>query len=88
MNSTRRKQILQLRQRMESLKAEAQEVAEALSAVREEEQAYFVAMPDGIQGSERGQAAETAIEALDTVIDQLTDFSDLDLEEEFTQATA
>lgn len=88
MNSTRRKQILQLRQRMESLKAEAQEVAEALSAVREEEQAYFDAMPDGIQGSERGQAAETAIEALDTVIDQLTDFSNSDLEEEFTQATA
>lgn len=68
MNNARRKQINDLKDRL-------QECLEDLEILRDEEQEYFDNMPEGLQNSERGMAAESAAsnlsdacESLETII--------------------
>lgn len=72
MNADRRKKIEALRQK----------IAEALSeaeSIRDEEQDYLDNMPESLQQGERGERAQAAVEALDSLVDHLTEAdSDLD----------
>ena len=56
MNEDRRKRIF--------------DAAAELEAVKEEEQEAFDNMPESLQGAERGQAMEAAIEALEDAVER------------------
>lgn len=66
MNDARRKTIKALISTLEGLEADIQ-------AVLEEEQEYFDNMPEGLQGSERGEAAQEAIDALENAVSFTSD---------------
>ena len=72
MNAERRKRIEALRQK----------IGEALSdaeSIRDEEQEYLDNMPESLQQGEKGEKAQAACEALDSLVDHLTEAdSDLD----------
>ena len=58
MNAERRKRITELVTLLEGLKTD-------IEAVQQEEQDYYDNMPENLQGSEKGQAAEAAADNLD-----------------------
>ena len=64
MNKARRKKIADLRTSLETLK-------ENLDLIRDEEQEAFEAMPESIQGSEKGTDMEEGLESLSDVFDEL-----------------
>ena len=64
MNKARRAQL-------EALLPQLEDVKDALELLREEEQDYFDNMPEGLQSSERGEAAENAVSAMDEAIGSL-----------------
>jgi len=73
MNKARRKQIAQLLEQLENLKAD-------LDSILEQEQDAFDNLPESLQEGERGQASQTAIESLETaqsafeeIVDALND---------------
>ena len=65
MNAERRKRIQEIEERISALVAEAEALRDEVDEVACEEQDYRDAMPDSIGGSEKGQKAEAAIEALE-----------------------
>lgn len=64
MNKARREQINEIKVRL-------QNCLEELETLRDEEQEYFDNMPEGLQNSERGQAAELAAGNLAEACDNL-----------------
>lgn len=58
----------------------AGEAREAFEAIRDEEQEYFDNMPESLQGGDKGQMAEAAIEALDSAISALEDAEGFDVD--------
>lgn len=64
MNAERRKQI-------EKAKALIEEGAGLLSSAKDDEQGYYDNMPESLQQGERGTQAETAIELMETAIDEI-----------------
>lgn len=71
MNNARRKAIDGLIQRAQELATATQELITEIEAIRDEEQDYFDAMPESLQGGEKGQKAEEAISQLDDAISGL-----------------
>lgn len=69
MNKERRKWIQEILTKLESVKKE-------LSDVLEEEEEYFNTMPEGFQSGQRGEAAQTAINSLDSAVSQIEDALD------------
>lgn len=61
MNKTRRREI-------DSVTGGLTELIEHLEAIRDDEQEYFDNMPESLQGSARGEAAEDAISNLEDAI--------------------
>lgn len=61
MNKTRRREI-------DSVTGGLTELIERLEAIRDDEQEYFDNMPESLQGSARGEAAEDAISNLEDAI--------------------
>lgn len=68
MNKARRKEI----ERAQALLDEAQQI---LQACGEEEREYYDNMPESIQGSEKGDAADTAASELEDVAQEVEDLS-------------
>ena len=66
MNKERRKAIDTIREKLEELNCE-------LEGLQSEERDAFDAMPEGLQGGERGQASEAAADALDEAASSLYD---------------
>jgi hypothetical protein len=64
MNKARRKQISGITGRLDDLKGEVENL-------RDLEQEYYDEMPENLQGGERGERAEEAIQFLDEAGDQL-----------------
>ncbi len=62
-------QAADLRTSLEDLKTQVEEI-------REEEQGKLDGMPESLQGSEKGQAMESAISELDAAIDSITNLDD------------
>lgn len=71
MNAERRKQIEAVLKRLEDLGDEITNLKVDIETIRDEEQEYFDNMPESFQMADRGQAAEAAIEALDSTLDDL-----------------
>ena len=62
MNKTRRKSLVEIASKLEDIKAE-------IEALRDEEQDYYDNMPENLQGSERGEIAESAVYAMECAMD-------------------
>ena len=69
MNKVRRKQLADIRAKIEELQ-------DLLEEVRDEEQEAFDNLPESLQSSERGQAMENAIYYMDEAAGQLADAYD------------
>lgn len=69
MNKLRRSQIAKVIAKIEEAKS-------ALESIRDDEQDYFDNMPEGLQCSARGEAAEEAVDLMDEAIDSLDDVVD------------
>ena len=67
MNKARRGRIEKVANLLEELRGE-------LESVKDEEQSAYINMPESLQGSERGESMQDAIDALDDID---TDFESL-----------
>lgn len=63
MNNKRRKELDELYEQVEDLKFK-------LDTIREDEETYKDNIPENLQGSERYETAEEAVEALDNAVDE------------------
>lgn len=73
MNQARRKSLRKLLDQLQPLEPVIEELRDDVRALREEEQEYRDAMPDGIAEGLRGGNADAAIEALEEVVSLLED---------------
>jgi antitoxin component HigA of HigAB toxin-antitoxin module len=64
MNSERRKKL-------ELIRNELNDLAERIGSIRDEEQEAYDNMPEGIQAGDKGEVAQAAIDAMETVINDL-----------------
>ena len=71
MNNDRRKAIALIRGEVEQLAEQLDSVKTQLEDLRDEEQEYFDNMPESLQGGEKGDAAQEAVNQLDSAIDAL-----------------
>lgn len=85
MNADRRKEIndayktLQnLKEALEAVKLQAEELVGTLETIRDAEQEYFDNMPESFQQGERGQSAESAISMLEEALNEVTEVQDFD----------
>ena len=80
MNKQRRERISKLKNQIDLIKTNLNEVSSELSSILDEEQDAFDNMPEGLQSSYRGMCSEDAIDImeetsakLDEVIELLND---------------
>lgn len=66
MNKARRTQIEALAAKLEELKGD-------LEILRDEEQDYYDNMPESLQGGEKGDAAQQAVDELESAISSMDD---------------
>lgn len=72
MNKDRRKQLEALRERIEALKASAEELKDELeSGPLADEQDAFDNMPGSLQDGEKGEKAQAALDAMQEAADAL-----------------
>lgn len=64
MNKERRKQIGEVRDKLESAKAEIEDL-------QNEEQEYYDNMPEGFQNGEKGERTQAAIDALEEAVTEI-----------------
>jgi hypothetical protein len=74
MNRERRKQIADIIKQIEAL-ADLNDLAQEIRDIAADEQEAFDNMPESLQQSERGQASEAAISALEEAADTLEQVS-------------
>jgi len=72
-NNPRRKDIQSISDKLGDLEALLSEIKDAIESVKDEEQEYYDNMPEGLQGSDRGYAAEAAISNLEDAISMMED---------------
>ncbi len=78
MNNNRRKEIEKIQKKLAEALENMALIASEIEDIIGEEQDYFDNMPESLQGSEKGQASESAIDALEEVKDSI---EALDLDE-------
>ena len=78
MNQERRKTLAALRDRMSDLQSQVSTLITDLQDVIDEEQEYLDNMPESLQDGEKGQKAQAAIDLMDSLICDMTSFTDLD----------
>ena len=86
MNQERRKQFEAIKGRIESLLSDAAAIQAEVEAIRDEEQEYRDNMPESLAGGEKGEKAETAISALEQVIDDLDSLAGCEFESQLDTA--
>ena len=79
MNKQRRTSLAEISQRISDLTSEAETLRDALRDLCEEEQDYFDNMPEGLQGGERGESSQEAINQLEDAITTLDDMVSADI---------
>lgn len=78
MNNGRRKEIRDVLQKIEDLSGLIEEIKTDIEFIQEEEQGCLDNIPENLQGSERYERAETAVENLQSAVDIL---EELDIEQ-------
>lgn len=80
MNKQRRKEIEKLINRIEetvdNFLSEMESIQIDLESIRDDEQDYLDNIPENLQGSERYEIAETAVDNLDSACDSIGDILD------------
>lgn len=76
MNKVRRKAISDIIAQVEALKEQIESIAGDIECVKDEELEYLDNIPVNLQGSERYETAEAAVEALEAAYDTVSDLSD------------
>ena len=78
MNNNRRKtlkslikQLEEVYEKFENLKSDCEEISQAISDIRNEEEEAYDNLPEGIQESERGERMQEVIEHLESAIDEI-----------------
>lgn len=69
MNNDRRQRIAKITERLEAITQDLDELAD-------EERDAYENMPEGLQQSQRGEAAEEALSCLENARDSITDVTD------------
>lgn len=70
MNNTRRKEIARIRGQLEELSALLIELHGDIDNILSEEQEAFDALPESLQDGERGQTMQTALDNLQSALDE------------------
>lgn len=76
MNQVRRKQIILAAGKVAQAKEMLEEAKEILEAARDEEQEYYDAMPENFQNGEKGENAQSALDALQVAVDDVESLID------------
>ena len=71
MNNQRRKILLETVARLEELQEAISDIRDEIETVRDEEQDTFDSLPEGLQGTVRGEEMESNVDNLNDVIDAL-----------------
>jgi len=80
MNNQRRKQIESIKGRISALLSEAENIKTDVEAIRDDEQEYRDNMPESLADGEKGEKADTAIAALEQVIEDLESLIESDFD--------
>ena len=75
MNKARRKELLGLKERIESLQSDVYDILSALEGLKDAEQEYLDNMPENLQGSEKYDKAEEAVSNLEEACSTLEDIT-------------
>lgn len=73
MNNTRRKAISELSQKTGNIKGEIEELMQEIESIKGEEEDYKENIPENLQGGDKYEVAETAIENLEEAYNSLDD---------------
>jgi uncharacterized coiled-coil DUF342 family protein len=71
MNKDRRKALSNLCDEVRALEGTLSDLKDQLDTLRDEEQEYYDNMPENMQDGDKGQLAQTAIEAMEEAINAL-----------------
>lgn len=88
MNNERRKLIARAIATIEKLGTEIEFALETLEEAKSEEEEAYEAMPESLQSNERGQSMQSAIENLQSAIDQLEEWRAEDVVSSLEEARA
>lgn len=77
MNKGRRKEIDETLASLETVREKLDTIGETIDRLRDEEQEYYDTMTENFQNSQKGETAQTAIDALTNAYDEV---SGIDLE--------
>ena len=69
MNRERRKRIDEVIEKANEIQAMLQELRDEIEEIQEEEQEYLENIPENLQGSERYETAENAVDSLASAVD-------------------
>lgn len=75
MNKQRRKEIQAIRDKLEDLTSKIAELRDGIDTIKDDEQEYYDNMPESLQSSDRGTAAEEAVSHLDTALEALDEIA-------------
>lgn len=64
MNNERRKSITKLAEQLSELETQADDIKNEIQTLKDEEQEYYDNMPESFQNGEKGEKAQSAIDAL------------------------
>ena len=78
MNKDRRKAIAKITDQLDELRGMMDNIRQAIEDIKDEEQEYHDNMPEAFQQGEKGDAAQTAIDALDNAA---MEFDNLNLDD-------
>lgn len=78
MNKERRKRIDKAIEEVNQLQEVLEELHQIVEVIRDEEQEYLENIPENLQGSERYETAENAVESLENAVDW---FDGVDIDE-------
>jgi hypothetical protein len=78
MNKDRRKALADVAGQIEDMLANVSAIREMLEAARDEEQEFYDNMPESIQGGEKGENAQAAIDAMESVLSELENVESAD----------
>lgn len=75
MNNSRRKEIARIKEIVEALTSQIEELHGDIDNVLSEEQEAFDALPESFQDSDRGQTIQSAIDNLQSALDEADNLS-------------
>lgn len=68
MNKQTRKQLAELRDKVDSLKSQLLDLSEQVQEIRDEEDDKYYNLPDGLQESKVGQSIQEGVEYLEDIV--------------------